>query len=210
MLFRFKEKDALKLGDNMHGLQKSMIGMKKMWDEGQMAVIHGVGYEQPSFSHFSSISYWHTGAPNSGEPYGWVGRVSDAIDPAGKPNFLVNVASSQTLAVRADKHVPVVFIDPNAFARDFYAQERPVIQTLGTGTAVSDTHKYLMDITKSAQSASALVGEAWQKYGRTRNPDLNLRDLDRVAALIEADFPARLYYVPLRGSLFDKIGRAHV
>ncbi len=199
----YKEKDALKLGDNMHGLQKSMIGMKKMWDEGQMAVIHGVGYEQPSFSHFSSISYWHTGAPNSGDPFGWFGRVADAIDPAGSPNFLVNVSTSQTLAVRADKHVPVVFIDPNAFARDFYAQERPVIQTLGTGTAVSDTHKYLMDITKSAQSASALVGEAWQKYGRTRNPDLNLRDLDRVAALIEADFPARLYYVPLRGSLFD-------
>ena len=28
-------------------------------------------------------------------------------------------------------------------------------------------------------------------------------DLDKVVALIEADFPTRLYYVPLRNSLFD-------
>ena len=26
-------------------------------------VIHGAGYDQPSFSHFTSASYWHTGAP---------------------------------------------------------------------------------------------------------------------------------------------------
>jgi uncharacterized protein (DUF1501 family) len=30
-----------------------------------------------------------------------------------------------------------------------------------------------------------------------------LLDLDKVVALIEADFPTKLYYVPLRGSLFD-------
>jgi len=32
---------------------------------------------------------------------------------------------------------------------------------------------------------------------------VRLLDLDKVVALIEADFPTRLYYVPLRGSLFD-------
>jgi uncharacterized protein (DUF1501 family) len=200
----YKERDTLALGDGHHGFQRSMVGMKRLWDEGKLAVVHGVGYEQPSFSHFSSISFWHTGAPNSGDPFGWVGRVADAVEPSGKANFLVNVATSQTLAVRADKHVPVVFIDPNTFARDFYYQQRPVLQNLDKDqVAVGDTHKYLLDITKSARDASALVGEAWRKYGRTRNPDLNLRDLDRVAAIIEHDFPARLYYVPLRGSLFD-------
>ena len=200
----YKEKDVLKLGDNHHGLQKSMVGMKRMWDEGKMAVVHGVGYEQPSFSHFSSMSYWHTGAPNSGEPFGWFGRTADAVDAAGTPNYLVNVATSQTLAVRADKHVPVVFIDPTTFSREFYNQQRPVLGALDAGqAAVGETHKYLLDINKSAKDASALVSEAWKKYSTTRNPDLNLRDLDKVAALIEADFPARLYYVPLRGSLFD-------
>jgi uncharacterized protein (DUF1501 family) len=48
-----------------------------------------------------------------------------------------------------------------------------------------------------------VVRAAWGRYTGRNNPDLRLLDLDKVAALIEADFPTRLYYVPLRGSLFD-------
>jgi uncharacterized protein (DUF1501 family) len=48
-----------------------------------------------------------------------------------------------------------------------------------------------------------VVRAAWTRYQRQANPDLRLLDLDKVAALIEAGFPTRLYYVPLRGSLFD-------
>jgi uncharacterized protein (DUF1501 family) len=48
-----------------------------------------------------------------------------------------------------------------------------------------------------------VVRAAWGNYKGRSNPDLRLLDLDKVAALIEADFPTRLYYVPLRGSLFD-------
>jgi len=58
-------------------------------------------------------------------------------------------------------------------------------------------------VNQSAREASALVRQAWQNYSRTRTPDLRLLDLDKVVALIENDFPARLYYVRLRGSLFD-------
>ena len=48
-----------------------------------------------------------------------------------------------------------------------------------------------------------MVRAAWNNYKGRNNRDLRLLDLDKVAALIEADFPTRLYYVPLRGSLFD-------
>ena len=48
-----------------------------------------------------------------------------------------------------------------------------------------------------------MVRAAWSKYKGKDNPDLRLLDLDKVAALIEADFPTKLYYVPLRNSLFD-------
>jgi uncharacterized protein (DUF1501 family) len=47
------------------------------------------------------------------------------------------------------------------------------------------------------------VRAAWSQYRGKDNPDLRLLDLDKVAALIEADFPTKLYYVPLRNSLFD-------
>ena len=198
-----READVIKVDDHF-GFQKSMLGMHRMWDEGQVAVIHGVGYDQPSFSHFTSSSYWHTGAPNSGEQYGWYGRTADALDPDGTPNFLVNIAPTQTLAVRARDHVPVVFDDPSAFTRNVYHQQRPYIDKLDAGqVARGDVHKFMLDVNRSARDASALVSQAWNNYNTTRNTDLRLNNLDKVVALIENDFPARLYYVRLQNSLFD-------
>ncbi|MCY4030240.1 MAG: DUF1501 domain-containing protein [Acidobacteria bacterium] len=198
-----RERDVIKV-DEHFGFQKSMVGMHRLWDEGKLAVIHGAGYEQPSFSHFASSSYWHTGAPNSGEAYGWYGRTADALDPNGTPNFLVNISSTQSLAVRARDHVPVVFDDPGGFRRDLFSPQQPYVGKLGTGQAPrGDVHKFLLDVNQSAREASALVSQAWEDYSRTRPSDLRLLDLDKVVALIENDFPARLYYVRLRGSLFD-------
>ena len=198
-----REENVIKV-DEHFGFQKSMLGMHRLWDEGNVAVIHGAGYDQPSFSHFTSSSYWHTGAPNSGEPYGWYGRTADALDPHGTPNYLVNISSTQTLAVRAREHVPVVFDDPTSFTRAVFHPERPHVENLDRGqVARNDVHQFMLDVNRSARDASALVSQAWESYNLTRNPDLRLLDLDKVVALIENDFPARLYYVRLQGSLFD-------
>ena len=48
-----REPDVIKVDDHF-GFQKSMVGMHRLWDEGNAAVIHGAGYDQPSFSHFAS------------------------------------------------------------------------------------------------------------------------------------------------------------
>ena len=198
-----REENVIKV-DEHFGFQKSMLGMHRLWDEGNVAVIHGAGYDQPSFSHFTSSSYWHTGAPNSGEPYGWYGRTADALDPHGTPNYLVNISSTQTLAVRAREHVPVVFDDPTSFTRAVFHPERPHVENLDRGqVARNDVHQFMLDVNRSARDASALVSQAWESYNLTRNPDLRLLDLDKVVALIENDFPARLYYVRLQGSKFD-------
>ncbi len=221
-----KEKDLLKI-DAQFGWHRSMRGMKRLYDEGKVAIVQGVGYDQPSFSHFTSMSFMHTAAPNSGNEYGWIGRTASAIDPAGaRDNLIVNISDSQTLAVKAEKHVPLVFIDPMRFQRALFSQEKAVVDSLvasasarassselrrdragaaigSVGGPVGDAHRYVLDVTKSAAQASEVVRAAWSQYQRKANPDLRLLDLDKVAALIEADFPTRLYYVPLRGSLFD-------
>ena len=199
-----KEKDTLKI-DAQFGWHKSMSGMKQLFDEGKVAIVQGVGYDQPSFSHFSSISYWHTAAPNSGNEYGWVGRTASALDPAGAhANMIVNISDSQSLAVKAEKHVPLVFIDPMKFQRGVFAQEKTALDALAAQhTPVGDAHRYVLEVTRSAAQASEIVRAAWRAYKGKDNSDLRLLDLDKVAALIEADFPTRLYYVPLRNSLFD-------
>jgi uncharacterized protein (DUF1501 family) len=199
-----READVLKI-DAQFGWYKSMSGMKSLYDDGKIAIVHGVGYDQPSFSHFTSLSYWHTGAPNSGNEYGWIGRTASAIDPAGaRENMIVNVATSQTLAVNGANHVPLVFIDPANFQRETFAQEKSVIAALGAQESpVGDAHRYVLEVTRSAAQASEVVRAAWSRYRAKANPDARLLDLDKVVALIEAEFPTQLYYVPLRGSLFD-------
>ena len=52
--------------DEHFGLQPSLAGFERLYKDGHLAIVHGVGYDHPSFSHFSSMAYWHTGAPNSG------------------------------------------------------------------------------------------------------------------------------------------------
>jgi uncharacterized protein (DUF1501 family) len=199
-----KEKDVLKIDDRF-GWQKSMRGMKNLYDEGKVAIVQGVGYDRPSFSHFSSISFWHTASPNSGNEYGWIGRTASALDPAGaRANMIVNISDSQSLAVKAENHVPLVFMDPAKFQRGAFAQEKAALDVLGAqADTAGSAHEYVLEVTRSAAQASELVRAAWSQYKGRENPDLRLLDLDKVAALIEADFPTKLYYVPLRNSLFD-------
>jgi uncharacterized protein (DUF1501 family) len=199
-----READVLKI-DAQFGWHKSLRGMKDLYDDGKIAIVHGVGYDQPSFSHFTSMSFWHTAAPNSGNEYGWVGRTAASLDPAGaRDNLIVNISDSQTLAVKAAKHVPLVFVDPAKFQRGLFAQEKPLVEALGAQVEpVGDAHRYVLEVTRSAAQASEVVRAAWSRYATKANPDVRLLDLDKVVALIEADFPTQLYYVPLRGSLFD-------
>ena len=106
--------------------------------------------------------------------------------------------------MRAEHHVPLVFVDPTRFQRAAFAQEKPVLEALsGPHVPIGDAHRYVLEVSRSAAQASEVVRAAWGKYKGKDNPDLRLLDLDKVAALIEADFPTQLYYVPLRNSLFD-------
>ena len=122
---------SLRKIDDHFGFPARMAGFERLYKDGQMAIVQGVGYEHPSFSHFSSMAYWHTGAPNSGDAYGWLGRLADAIDPADSDDFLVNVQSGQSLAVRAERHVPLVFDDPAQFARGGFHDEQAALRAHG-------------------------------------------------------------------------------
>src|SRR5688572_24111622 len=114
--------------DDLFGFSPGMAGFERLYREGRLAVVHGCGYDNPSFSHFSSMAYWHTAAPNRGDEHGWVGRLADAMRPGGAPNFVVNIDTTQSLAVRSRDHTPVVFDDPDKFSRKGFFQELPLFQ----------------------------------------------------------------------------------
>ena len=65
------------------------------------------------------------------------------------------------------------------------------------------SQRYLIDVARSARDASALVREAWARYKTPVDYGINPVDLKKVAALIDAGMPTRLYYVAYRHNAFD-------
>ena len=197
-------KKGLRVLDDHFGFSGGMAGFEHLYKEGRLAIVHGCGYENPSFSHFTSMAYWHTAAPNSGEEYGWVGRLADAMAPAAPSNYIVNIGTRQSLAVRSRKHVPVVFDDPNKFSQDRFYEEGEVLASAPSSDKVENpSRRFLLDTAKSAQDASALVREAWAKYHSPVDYGIVGLDLPKVVALIAAGMPTRLYYTSYRNNAFD-------
>ena len=190
--------------DDRFGFPAPMAGFERLYKDGHMAIVHGVGYEHPSFSHFSSMAYWHTGAPNSGDAYGWLGRLADAIDPIDSAEYLVNIQSGQSLAVRAKRHVPLVFDDPAQFTRGAAAEEQAALRALAGGAAPSNaTEEFLFGVASSAQHAEQRVHAACAGYHPPVDYGLVRFGLDRVAALIANNFATRIYYVSFPHNAFD-------
>ena len=197
-------KSQLRILDDHFGLNPGMSGFEKLFKDGKMAIVHGCGYENPSYSHFTSMSYWHTAAPNSGEEYGWVGRLADNLDSTGSSNFLVNVAARQSLAVRSQQHVPVVFDEPSRFTREAFSQEKEALSHIAdVGDIDNPSRRFLLDIARSANDASELVREAWSNYSSPVDYGVNSLDLPKVVSLIESGMPTKLYYVSYRNNAFD-------
>ena len=191
--------------DDMHGFSPGMAGFERLYKNGQMAVVYGCGYDNPSYSHFTSAAYWHTGAPNSGEPYGWLGRLADAIDPQLTPNFLINIDERQSLAVRAARHVPVVFDDPERFGRKGLFQSRALLDK-GAGDDAKNSNasqQFLEDVAQSARQASVQVRQAWNNYKTPIDYGILSMDLPKVAAMIHTRLPSRIYHPAYRHNAFD-------
>lgn len=197
-----KKEKLLELDDHF-GFNPGMLGMQRLWKDGRLAVVHGVGYAQPSFSHFTSMAYWHTAAPNSGDEYGWCGRLADTLAPKPAPNYLVNVDTTQSLAVRSRVHTPVVFDEPERFQRLGMKQEKAVLDYVSTPVAGNPSLDYLDQVARSADEASQLVRDAWAKYKTPIDYGLVPAQLPKVAACIAAGLPARIYYLAFRNNAFD-------
>ena len=76
--------------DDQYGFNPSMGPVKALWDEDKVAIINGIGYENPNRSHFRSMDIWHTAEPDSIGKEGWLGRAIRDLDPQGE-NVLTGI-----------------------------------------------------------------------------------------------------------------------
>ncbi|MCZ6618036.1 MAG: DUF1501 domain-containing protein [Gammaproteobacteria bacterium] len=203
-----KAQDVLKLDDRF-GLNPGMLGFERLWNTGELAIVHGCGYDKPSFSHFTSMAYWHTASPNSGDEFGWLGRLADIMAPQPMANMIINIGSTQSLAVNSRVHTPVVFDNPERFQRNGFMQQRAVLDAVAPEVSETSaqfenpTRRYLNDVARSARSTSALVRRAWAEYKTPIDYGIGPIDLPKVAACIAHGLPTPLYHVSFRNNAFD-------
>jgi uncharacterized protein (DUF1501 family) len=200
------DRETIRVADGF-GFHPSMVGFERLYKDGLLAVVQGCGYDHPSLSHFSSMGFWHTGVPNGGEPLGWLGRLADKTYDSATRNVIVNLGNSQSLAVRSRGHSPLVFDDPARFRRDGTEIEKHAIAELSQArTTTNATLEFLAMTARNATESSEFVGRASATY-RTPvdygNGGGIGGSLQRVAALIAAAMPTRLYYVTYPGNSFD-------
>ena len=97
--------------DDKVALHPQMGPMKTVYEQGNLAIIHGVGYANSPRSHFRSMDIWHTCEPETLGTEGWLGRATREIDP-NKENVLTTVSFGPSLfRALALPGVPVACVD---------------------------------------------------------------------------------------------------
>jgi len=77
---------VLKLaGSTEFGLHPSLKTVHDLYGKGQVAIVQGVGYDDPNLSHFDSMDIWQTASPTRAVGSGWLGRWLDVTPEEGRP-----------------------------------------------------------------------------------------------------------------------------
>ena len=81
--------------DDRVAFHPSLTGFKRLFDAGQMAIIEGVGYPQPNYSHFKAMDIWQSADPRGVSSEGWLGRYFEGVvDADGHPLAGLSVGRS--------------------------------------------------------------------------------------------------------------------
>jgi uncharacterized protein (DUF1501 family) len=138
------EDQVLPINDSI-GFHPAMGPIKKLYDEGKVAIIQGIGYPNPSRSHFRSMDIWHTCEPTKVGDEGWVGRAIRDIDPQ-KDNVLTGVNFGRGLPrALAVPGVPVASVGN--------------LETYGVLTGIEAEDQRLMALETFSRTYSPMLGK---------------------------------------------------
>ncbi len=207
------EDQVLPLNDQL-GWHPSMVEMKRMYDEGNVAIIQGIGYPNGSRSHFRSIDIWHTCEPEKLSQEGWLGRAIRDIDPSAE-NVLtgVNIGRGMPRAMVAPG-VPVASVgnletygvltgvageQERGEALDVFA--RMYAPAIGSGPVMD----YIWETGRSALKGADILSTAPGKYHSTieYGADPIGQGLRGIAQVHLADLGTRVLYTSSLYNVFD-------
>jgi uncharacterized protein (DUF1501 family) len=72
--------------DSSVGLNPALPGLKSLYDAGNVAIVQGVGYDKPTYSHFENLYVWEYADPKRAQTDGWLGKLlGTQLDSQGHP-----------------------------------------------------------------------------------------------------------------------------
>jgi uncharacterized protein (DUF1501 family) len=195
--------------DDHIGLNGGMRGFEKLLQNGQLAIVQGVGYPNPNRSHFESMDIWQSGDLLNKQGTGWIARsVPDLFDKKGNVPVMQVGPQRLPLALQGAASGIVSVDGLNPFRLE-----------LGGGNASQrqDQRKLLDDVTqdkrnsggdllqfvqrRQTQTFYALdrLQEALRAEGAGSGLNSLNQKLQLVARLIEKELGTRVFYVSIDG-----------
>lgn len=193
-------------GAQEYGFHPSLTALQALWKQGKVAIIQGVEYPNPNFSHFQSTYIWQT-AQLSGDPStGWLGRW---LDITGDDPFR---------ALSIGPNLPPVLVGAKQQACSLVDSTSPGAQLPGQNPQFSSAYKQLMStfpgeigiqaeqatsganlMTVGSKAAAALSKEQPPDDTSGRDAADIGNQLDIVAELIRYGLPTSVYSVDWGG-----------
>lgn len=209
---QIRKSEALKITNTdlaMHpalrtGVKEGLYGLQK---EGKLAIIQGIGYDNPSFSHFRSMDIWLSGIAPVSETQvletGFLGRYYENIKSgfSSKIPFAIHVGHTPSLVFQGVSGSSAVMVeDPQAF----YEQGNNVISERTKSSLSSyygNEYNFIKDIALQSNTYSKVIKEAFDKGKNAENyPDKSLANqLKLVARLISGGLGSKVYFVGMSG-----------
>ena len=198
------ENEVIALDDQL-GFHPSMGLIKEMYDQGNVGIIHGVGYPNSVRSHFRSMDIWHTCEPDTLGTEGWLGLAARDLDPQ-KENIVTTVSFGPSLfRALVTPGVPVACVDEletYGLLTDIQSQDqrakilnrfvRMYSPAIGTDTVMD----YLGQTGLEAMDGADILKQALPIYSSSvEYPDTSIaQKLKGIAQIHLANVGTRIFY----------------
>ena len=192
--------------DDETGLHPAMQSLEGLWGDGKMAVVHNVGYENQTRSHFRGTDVWVTGSDvDYYEATGWTGRyLADSYadylsNPPVYPLAVRVGGASPTLFQSRFGQLGMTFADSRQF-QSFVSQGGYYDTENVPATAYGAELAYVRDVTNASfRYVEAVQNAADRAENLAPYPNGLGGSLAVVARMIRGELGSRIYSVSLGG-----------
>ena len=200
---QFQSDELLPL-DGEIGLNPNMTAIKRLWDEGKVAIINGIGYPNPNRSHFRSMDIWHTAEPTKVSTEGWLGKLTRDLDPRGDNvltsiNFgrgLPRALSAQGVPVASVGDLATYGLYPDIRDEAVRTQTLDMFSQMYGGSGRDSVKEFIQQTGRGVMQGADILSAAPRNYSSSvEYADTSIaKSLRDAAQVMFADIGTRIYY----------------